>query len=251
MHYGICHLNCVPVRKENSDTSEMVTQLLFGDHFKVLEKQKNWTRICITFDNYEGWIDTKQYTPLSEQDYTAYHKLSDRYLIDLVDFAYTQNQELTALSMGANLKASPLFQLQCDGQVASQKMPRKALIDIALNYINTPYLWGGKTPFGIDCSGFTQTIYKVAGYQLLRDASQQANQGEPLSFIEESQPGDLAFFDNAEGQITHVGLIIPDSFIIHAHGKVRIDRLDHTGIFNTDTKRYSHKLRVIKKIIND
>ena len=110
-------------------------------------------------------------------------------------------------------------------------------------------MWGGKTPFGIDCSGFTQMVYKLCGYQLLRDAKQQATQGEVLSFIEESEPGDLAFFDNEEGEIIHVGIILNDYHIIHAHGKVRIDSLDHSGIFNSDLQKHTHKLRVIKKII--
>ena len=116
-------------------------------------------------------------------------------------------------------------------------------------YLNSPYLWGGKTPFGIDCSGMVQMVYRLNGYQIQRDASQQAMEGEALSFIEESEPGDLAFFDNEEGRIIHVGIIMEDNHIIHAHGKVRIDRLDHLGIYNVDTKRHTHKLRVIKKII--
>ena len=110
-------------------------------------------------------------------------------------------------------------------------------------------IFGGKTPLGIDCSGFTQMVYKLNGYKLLRDASQQASQGEALSFIEESEPGDLAFFDNSEGVIIHVGIIMEDNYIIHAHGKVRIDRLDHSGIYNVDKRIHTHKLRVIKKII--
>jgi cell wall-associated NlpC family hydrolase len=116
-------------------------------------------------------------------------------------------------------------------------------------YLNAPYLWGGKTPFGIDCSGFTQMVYRLNGYSILRDASQQATQGEALSFIEESEPGDLAFFDNEEGTIIHVGIMMENNYIIHASGKVRIDRLDHLGIYNAETNRHTHKLRVIKKII--
>ena len=123
------------------------------------------------------------------------------------------------------------------------------MLETAYLYLNSPYLWGGKTPFGIDCSGFTQMVYRLNGYHLFRDASQQAKQGEALSFIEESEPGDLAFFDNAEGEIIHVGIIMRDNYIIHAHGKVRIDRIDHSGIFNVDSNQYSHNLRVIKKII--
>ena len=123
------------------------------------------------------------------------------------------------------------------------------LVKTAFLYLNAPYLWGGKTPFGIDCSGFTQMVYKLNGYKLLRDVSQQATQGEALSFIEESQPGDLAFFDNSEGEIVHVGIIMKDNYIIHAYGKVRIDRLDQSGIYNTEARKHTHKLRVIKKII--
>ena len=116
-------------------------------------------------------------------------------------------------------------------------------------FLNAPYLWGGKTPFGVDCSGFTQMVYKLNGYKLMRDASQQSKQGEALSFIEESEPGDLAFFDNEEGNIIHVGIIMDDNYIIHASGKVRIDRLDHLGIYNAEINKHTHKLRVIKKII--
>ena len=133
--------------------------------------------------------------------------------------------------------------------MVSKKFPKKHLVETALLYLNAPYLWGGKTPFGIDCSGFTQMVYKLNGHRLKRDASQQATQGEALSFIEESEPGDLAFFDNAEGAITHVGIIMKDHYIIHAHGKVRIDRIDHTGIFNYEKRTHTHKLRVIKRIV--
>jgi|SRR5690625_588147 len=249
MQYGICNLNCVPVRRENSDTSEMVTQILFGDHFEIIEKQKKWSKIRIAFDQYEGWIDNKQYHSLTKDEFETYHQNPDSFLIDLVDFAVDSNHLLTLLSMGANLKALPIFNLECEGQQTNQPLPKDKLIEIAANYLNAPYLWGGKTPFGIDCSGLTQMVYKIGGYSLFRDANQQVNQGIPLSFIEESEPGDLAFFDNEEGKIIHVGIMMENNYIIHAHGKVRIDRIDHTGIFNVDTNLYSHRLRVIKKIV--
>jgi cell wall-associated NlpC family hydrolase len=136
-----------------------------------------------------------------------------------------------------------------EGTKVSGIKNKSSLLNTAYMYLNAPYLWGGKTPFGIDCSGFTQMVYKLNGYHLLRDASQQASQGEALSFIEESEAGDLAFFDNEEGKITHVGIIMDNNYIIHASGKVRIDRLDHLGIYNAESNKHTHKLRVIKKII--
>src|SRR5690606_7204908 len=136
-----------------------------------------------------------------------------------------------------------------EGIVSDSKQAKPNFINTAFLYLNAPYLWGGKTPFGIDCSGLTQMVYRLNGHKLFRDASQQAPQVEALSVIEESTPADLAFFDNAEGEIIHVSIIMKNNYIIHAHGKVRIDRLDHTGIFNADTGKYSHKLRVIKKIV--
>ncbi|MNL48577.1 Gamma-D-glutamyl-L-lysine endopeptidase [compost metagenome] len=116
-------------------------------------------------------------------------------------------------------------------------------------FLNAPYLWGGRSILGIDCSGFTQVCYKILGIKLKRDAYQQADQGELVSFINEGKLGDLAFFDNAEGRITHVGILINSHQIIHASGRVRIDSIDHQGIFNEETQQYSHKLRIIKRIL--
>lgn len=130
------------------------------------------------------------------------------------------------------------------------KVTRAKIVSTGFNYLNSPYLWGGRSFFGIDCSGFTQITFKLNGFKLPRDASQQANLGTPLSFVEEAQAGDLAFFDNEEGKIIHVGIILDDHKIIHASGKVRVDKLDHYGIFNVDTKKYSHHLRVIKKVLS-
>ena len=161
----------------------------------------------------------------------------------------TQDNQMISIVMGSSLNALDLLNHEFEGSSVQEKFAKDNVINTALLYLNTPYLWGGKTPFGIDCSGFTQMVYKLSGHKLKRDASQQVEQGEALSFIEESEPGDLAFFDNAEGDITHVGIIMKDNYIIHAHGKVRIDRLDHTGIFNIHTSLHTHKLRVIKRII--
>ncbi|MEZ4779344.1 MAG: C40 family peptidase [Flavobacteriaceae bacterium] len=249
MKYGICPLSIVPLRLESSDKSELVSQVLYGEIFKVLEIQKKWSKIRLDFDSYEGWIDNKQYQIITSEEFDSLKALSPKYAIDLVDFVATQKKQLLTIPIGSTVHHSNFLHNTFEGRCVSEKQPKEKLTETALVYLNSPYLWGGKTPFGIDCSGFTQMVYKINGYALLRDASQQATQGEVLSFIEESEPGDLAFFDNNEGTIIHVGIILADNYIIHSHGKVRIDRIDHTGIFNVDTKIYSHKLRVIKKIV--
>lgn len=249
MEYGICNLSIVPLRADPMDMSEMVTQLLYGDHFKILEKRKKWSRIRLAFDGYEGWMDNKQYFTIQPQEYESLTEAAPRLSADMVDFVSGPNNELLSVCLGSNMLGCERLNHLFEGRSITGILPKERIIESALLYLNAPYLWGGKTPFGIDCSGFTQMVYKLNGHRLFRDASQQATQGEALSFIEESEPGDLAFFDNEEGRITHVGIIMEDNYIIHAHGKVRIDRLDHSGIFNYDERSHTHKLRVIKRVI--
>ena len=249
MQYGICHLSIVPLCFEPTNESQLVTQLLYGDFFKVLEKRKYWSKIRLAFDSYEGWIDNKQYQEIEEDQYKTLNKSVPKLSIDLVEFIQDKNEQLHPILLGSSLNGLSILNHFHDGHIVEGKKPKSNIIKTSFLYLNTPHLWGGKSPFGIDSSGFTQMVYKLNGYKLLRDASQQATQGEALSFIEESEPGDLAFFDNNEGEIIHVGLIMQDNYIIHSFGKVRIDRLDHTGIYNVDQKSHTHKLRVIKKII--
>jgi hypothetical protein len=255
MNYGICNLSMIPLRIEPSDKSEMVSQVLFGEHFKVLDTSKQWRKIRLSYDNYEGWIDEKQYVEIKKEYYTELNSNPIFLSNELVDFASNVNMQLLTIPLGSTLPFCDegSFSLKTekftfDGKIASAKGKKDAIIKTAFMYLNAPYLWGGKTPFGIDCSGLTQMVYKLNGYKLLRDASQQATQGEVLSFIEESEPGDLAFFDNTEGEIIHVGIIMANNHIIHASGCVRIDRIDQSGIFNEQIKKHTHKLRVIKKI---
>ncbi len=249
MNYGLCNLSIVPLREEADDTSEMVSQVLYGELFKVLETRNKWSRIHLLFDDYEGWIDNKQFLLISEKEYTELEKEPKKLSTNLVDIITTSENDLLSICIGSNIDAARYLQHTYEGNSISDSQPKTALIETAQLYLNSPYLWGGKTPFGIDCSGFTQMVYKLNGYKLFRDASEQATQGDSLSFIDESEPGDLAFFDNDEGIITHVGIIMEDNYIIHAHGKVRVDRLDQTGIFNYQKRKHTHKLRVIKRII--
>lgn len=252
--YGICNLAIIPLRVEPNDRSEQVSQVLFGDHFTILEQQKQWFKIQLHYDLYEGWIDSKQCQIISQNEFDEISKSSIILNNDLVEFVTNEKNILMPIPLGASLTFLNFEKINTNNfifeglKVTGQK-PKQELIKTAFLYLNAPYLWGGKTPFGIDCSGFTQMVYKLNGYKLLRDASQQATQGEALSFIEESEAGDLAFFDNEDGKIIHVGIIMNDNYIIHASGKVRIDRLDHLGIYNPESKRHTHKLRVIKKMI--
>ncbi len=249
MQYGICNLSIVPLRFEPKDPSEMVSQVLYGEHFKVLEKRKKWSKIRLAFDKYEGWIDNKQYVEITEEQYINFDQQEPRLAGDLIEYISCEQNQLMAIPLGSSLGALDFFKHQFEGHTITQQQPKNSIIETAFLFLNAPYLWGGKTSFGIDCSGFTQMVYKLAGYALLRDASQQATQGEALSFIEESEPGDLAFFDNEEGSIIHVGIMMKDNYIIHAHGKVRVDRIDHTGIYNNEKRTHTHNLRVIKRII--
>ena len=252
--FGICNLAIIPLRLEPSDKSEIVSQVLFGEHFEILEQLKQWTRIKIQYDNYDGWIDSKQFQLIPE---SFFNQLSSDTIIlnaDLIEYITDHNGFLIPIPLGSSLSFLNYNEINTakfafDGTKISGIKFKNNLIKTAYMYLNAPYLWGGKTPFGIDCSGFTQMVYKLNGYKLWRDASQQAAQGEALSFIEESEPGDLAFFDNEEGKIIHVGIIMENNYIIHASGKVRIDRLDHLGIYNPEINKHTHKLRVIKKII--
>ena len=249
MQYGIAHLSMVSLRESPNHPSEQVSQVLYGELFKVLEVRKKWSRIRLAFDKYEGWMDNNQYILCSEEQYKEFTKQTPILSSNLVDFILMPKEQLMPVSQGVSVHTLSILDHKFEGTTTKGKQSKDNLIITALSYLNTPYQWGGKTPFGIDCSGFSQMVYKLNGYKLKRDASQQATQGEALSFIEESEPGDLAFFDNEEGKITHVGIMMQDNYIIHAHGKVRIDRIDHTGIFNSEKRTHTHKLRVIKRII--
>lgn len=258
MDYGICNLSVVPARKEPSDKSEMVTQLLFGDAFTILAQKEKWICIKTAFDQYECWIDIKQYHPLYEEVFQSIRESKTAVSCDLVQvMKNNETGNLFPVVAGSSLPHFRNDQLRIDkvtytydGEIAQDVKPyRDQVGEHAYSFLNAPYLWGGRTPFGIDCSGFTQVVFKMNGIKLPRDAYQQAELGTQINFVEEAQEGDLAFFDNKDGKVTHVGIVLRNGKIIHASGKVRIDTLDHQGIFNIETQQYTHKLRLIRKFM--
>ncbi len=257
--FGICCLSVVPVRAEPSERVEMVTQLLFGELVVINSENDNWYHIRIVYDNYEGWIYKTMILPVEEEEFINLNKSPVQHTMDIVDVVKkTSTGDLFPVLIGSsirNISENHFFvgdnKYQFMGQLSKPgyTINYSVILENARSFLNAPYLWGGKTPFGVDCSGFTQQVFKISGVKLLRDASQQATQGELVSFISEAEPGDLAFFDNDEGKIVHVGIVMERQKIIHASGKVRIDTIDHQGIYNNETKSYTHKLRLIKRII--
>lgn len=269
MAFGINLHSIVPVRKEPSHLSEMTSQLLFGELFRINEASDGWFQVRIAWDNYEGWIHEKQVTMIEEQEFLRLLNADTPVVTDLVQLIANDSQKtMFAIPLGSSLPGleGQFFtvggenfrfegQVSMDISVEEIETPQEKkefchnLVENAMMYLHAPYLWGGRSPFGIDCSGLVQVVYRLSGIKMLRDASQQATQGEVISLLDEAEPGDIVFFDDEEGVISHAGILADRFRVIHASGEVRIDAIDHQGIFDGKQEKYTHKLRLIKRII--
>jgi hypothetical protein len=252
MNYGISQLPIIPMRAEPSERSEQVSQLLFGETYQITDWQEKWVKIIAAYDEYEGWISRVMVSVLNYENYLA---LQETFATLTTQFAtqFVKQSDGSIIYLPAS-SSLPFFEdggcvINNESYILSSTLkPAEDLIATAKTYLNSPYLWGGRTHFGIDCSGFTQAVFKLHGHFLKRDASLQAEQGRIVDFITEAQAGDLAFFDNDEGRIVHVGIMLSNEHIIHASGRVKIDKIDDQGIYSEELKKHTHKLRIIRRV---
>ena len=244
--HAFCALAAIPVRTEPKDSAEQSTQLLFGEPIEILQYEQPWLRVRNLLDGYEGYIDHKQVLPLSDKELRRW----------LDQFRYATSPTLfiqgpmgqQLLSGGALVGPQAKFEIGSYAYQIENELGATDSWTYALSFLNTPYLWGGKSHFGIDCSGLVQNVFRQLQINLPRDAYQQAALGQIISF-DERQALDLAFFKNAAGRIHHVGIIGPQLEILHASGQVRIDELTADGIFNPAAGKITHSLHEIKRLL--
>ncbi len=228
-----CSVSVSPIRTEVSEQSEMSSQILYGETCEIIETEGLYSKIKMDFDEVEGWVNS---SVLKKNVETSKNVISQTFgLFDLPEGR-------SLLSIGSEVSFA------AENFVDTNNL-RESLVETAKKFLNVPFLWGGRSFFGIDDSGFVQLLYKVHGITLPRDPEQQALQGTARDFVEESEAGDLAFFEDAEGNINHVGLVLSPFEIIHVSGKVRIDSLDFSGIYNAEQNKHTHKLRFVKTLL--
>ena len=251
----------VPVRSDAREGAEQNTQMLFGELAQVLEEQDRWTRIRLESDGQEGWVDTKMIAPIAGDDLKAYKAALKKAATVAFPMTYAVSENngqtipLTAGTRLTNYKDGRFEVLGVGFRIdpsmvitAPSELNQETLLQTVRFFLNTPYLWGGKNALGMDCSGFTQIVMSLFGKSLLRNASEQVTQGDSVNDLSQARAGDLAFFDHEDGRISHVGIVIDAERIIHCSGRVKVEKLDPTGIFNAETGTYSHHLTQIRRL---
>ena len=229
-----CSVSVSPIRAEVSEKSEMTSQILYGETCEIIKTEGLYSKIKMDFDGYEGWVNSSVLK--KENSEISKHLVTKNYGV----FDLPEGRNL--ISLGSEVA------FETENFVNNNNI-RESLVGSAKKFINVPYLWGGRSYFGIDCSALVQLVYKIHGIALPRDADKQAELGEARDFVEESEPGDLAFFEDETGFISHVGLVLSPFELIHASGKVRIDSLDFSGIYNAEKNKHTHKLRMVKTML--
>lgn len=253
MNRAINLLSVIPMRKEPFHRSEMVSQLLFGEYVEILDEEEHFIKAKCLVDGYEGWVQSNQLTRVEE-------------VLETNKYISTWIEEISINGKSKNVPmCSPVYSTK-QGKImfgrtevnyfmdddsfwdsSQHAITKSSLKEVYNKFIDTPYLWGGKSVFGIDCSGFAQQVFKMFGIKLLRDAYLQAEQGSSVSSLAETKLGDLAFFQNEDGRVIHVGIILENNQIVHASGKVRIDTMDVNGIINIETGKRTHQLHSMRR----
>lgn len=255
--YAICIVSVAPLRSRPSHSEEQISQVLFGEHVRILDRQgKNWYKVKCEWDAYVAWVDSKQVFRIDQKEFDK-NKKHQAFALELVHGAMCSSFGMP-ICIGSTLPQfdgiscrTPMGKMTYSGQAIFDdtiEIDEYRLVKLGLKYLHAPYQWGGRSPFGIDGSGLIQMIYKLAGLRVPRDANRQLALGEIIDFPSDAKAADLAFFEDTKGNIIHVGMITQPSQILHAHGKVRIDYFDHHGIYNSELGKYTHKLRIIKRI---
>lgn len=258
--FGVCLLSVIPLRGDAREAAEQVSQLIFGDTFIILQEIGEWSCIKLTFDGYVGWINNKQYVKITQEEFFVHTKSKPLYTLSPITKVKIHNIKTSQtyylnIPLGCRLLSKSYrinyyrIELENNELIPHFNFSISKLNEITRLFERVPYLWGGKSIFGIDCSGFTQTIYKLFGINLLRDASMQITQGVKINNLSQAQAGDLAFFSSTMGKIVHVGILLSNKEIIHASGFVRIDKIDEKGIIREEDKTYSHSLFQINRYI--
>ena len=244
------------MRENPSDKSEMVNQILFGEIYEILRADIKFSLVKLNHDGYEGWICNKQVTNIEEQEFINLKNEISSVTTDIIDIV--DGDEKFPILMGSilpSLKSNHCFinnqAYEFSGNYTQGFSDIKMVTKNAYSFLNAPYLWGGRTVFGIDCSGFTQIIYRMNGIKIHRDAKDQIKNGRFIDNFSDAKAGDLAFFVNENGLVTHVGIMLSNSKIIHSSGKVRIDSIDENGIYDTKKGTYTHKFKKLKRIIEN
>lgn len=260
LSYAYCNVPLMPLRSEPLHKAEQVSQLLYGEKVEIQEiNNREWAKICCSWDDYIGWCKVSQLKMISKKEYRKETKYcsadhSGRIIMPAGEMLLPLGSEL------AGMKGGSLVPVNEPGKFKGKKLNIKeavlsceAIKEAAMKYIHAPYVWGGRSVSGIDCSGLTQMAFKLCNHKLPRDASQQAEVGELVDFLQHATCGDLAFFDDKDSRINHVGMLLDNQTIIHAtdsSGRAVIDRIDQGGIISVSLRKRTHNLRMVRRVFN-
>jgi len=236
----------------------MVSQLVFGERVQGLEQQGNWLKIRNESDAYEGWATSYMLTSVSgsQANGTPFY----RFISSNEPVLFDESGRSMHLPIGAVIPSAEPYMSKDHLQIGERRwriyqdalflsINPSELLSFAQRLLYTPYLWGGRSSYGIDCSGFTQLCYKVCGIAIPRDSGQQWKAAKQISWASR-KPTDLVFFNqNGKPNISHVGILMNANEIIHASGRVRIDSIQAEGIIRKSDQKLTHQFVGIGRFI--